>query len=955
MITLSFFNPIQADEHPHLKSVKDLSSLSFKASRSQGAKLHKFRLKNGLDILIIHDSLATKSSAAVTVRTGSWSDPKDIPGLAHFLEHMLFMGTQENPEENGFSEFIQSRDGFYNAFTSPSQTTYHFTIGNEFLSDAFRHMASFFKSPLFNPNASAREVNAVHQEWKKNLNNDSFLRMYLLKSYANTNHPHSHFSIGANFTLAGVERSDLFAFFDRYYTPDNMHIVLYTSDDPQIIAQSISDLFAPLSSKLEPKPKIFEPMFESSVLGSIFEMEAKTSTPSLLVQWQVPPELALVESAQPHKYINYLLNDESSKGLSAKLREQNLIREFEAGVIRWDQTNLELYCYFDLTPEGEENPLVILDELYRYINSYSKLSIDTKLFNEMNYIARQSYEMESFQDPSSFVLFASRSLTYEPLETFPNQSILTKDLDITSVQALFDVLKPNNATYFLMHKDPSIKLDQIGRWNETPYKIEALENKVLIRLASMNDSNITAPKANPYFVEREAASIKLEKPPSFLPTPDLVLEDKGFIAYHHQDQVWKSDDSYYSLLLAPELFQTSTNPLDRLTLNTLLSIFEETSHEQLLLAQKAGYAIQSAMTKQGFTLAVSGHTKHSFALFQDLWLNFYQVLSNPTEELFLKHRQFIAQAIEQELISSPLNQARDLFRSLTQPNHTSLKEQKNALQYFDFLAFQKASKQLFDSISIKAVSIGDTSSEQAKDEWKKIKDVFASSKFKPAAEINSISLYDKKGPYIMHYQGQFQGNTAYLALQPAEFSFINAACQDIMSLLIREPFFDTLRTKQQTGYIVGNASQIINRSLFDIFVVQSDSHCPRDLLARFELFFEEWLKELGASGHFADSFATAKQGRMQTLTFFTNDILSTGSQLSNLLFEFDGDFEWHKKRVEALKSLKLNDFMLYCMQALSPENRKRVAFLVKGRAPINVSDYKKLPNINALRKKVKVN
>ena len=59
---------------------------------------HFETLPNGLKLLVISDAAADKSAAALTVFRGSFHDPKERPGLAHFLEHMLFIGTEKYPE-----------------------------------------------------------------------------------------------------------------------------------------------------------------------------------------------------------------------------------------------------------------------------------------------------------------------------------------------------------------------------------------------------------------------------------------------------------------------------------------------------------------------------------------------------------------------------------------------------------------------------------------------------------------------------------------------------------------------------------------------------------------------------------------------------------------------------------------------------------------------------------------
>ena len=62
-------------------------------------------LDNNLDVLIISDKETEMSAASVCVNVGYYLDP--IPGLAHFLEHMLFMGTKKYPQENYYQDFLK--------------------------------------------------------------------------------------------------------------------------------------------------------------------------------------------------------------------------------------------------------------------------------------------------------------------------------------------------------------------------------------------------------------------------------------------------------------------------------------------------------------------------------------------------------------------------------------------------------------------------------------------------------------------------------------------------------------------------------------------------------------------------------------------------------------------------------------------------------------------------------
>lgn len=65
--------------------------------------------------------------------SGHMSDPDELPGLAHFCEHMLFLGTEKYPDENQYNKFLSDHAGRFNAFTSSDQTDYYFDVAPDHL------------------------------------------------------------------------------------------------------------------------------------------------------------------------------------------------------------------------------------------------------------------------------------------------------------------------------------------------------------------------------------------------------------------------------------------------------------------------------------------------------------------------------------------------------------------------------------------------------------------------------------------------------------------------------------------------------------------------------------------------------------------------------------------------------------------------------------------------------
>ena len=113
----------------------------------------------------------------------------EYQGLAHFLEHMLFMGTTKYPQENEYSEFICDNGGCDNAFTAGTDTNYHFEnkhfeVSNEAFTEALDRFAQFYVCPLLSESATEREMKAVDSEYNMSLQSDLWRKENLIWNLA---------------------------------------------------------------------------------------------------------------------------------------------------------------------------------------------------------------------------------------------------------------------------------------------------------------------------------------------------------------------------------------------------------------------------------------------------------------------------------------------------------------------------------------------------------------------------------------------------------------------------------------------------------------------------------------------------------------------------------------------------------------------------------------------------
>ena len=151
---------------------------------------------------LISDPEADKAAAAVDVHVGAARDPKGLEGTAHFLEHMLFQGTQKYPSENDYFEYIKNNGGYANAATTLEDTNFHFECSNKALEGALDRLSQFFICPCFSENSSEREIKAVDSEFNMTLQSDHWHYLNLLFRLSSENSSLCKFMIGNSKSLS---------------------------------------------------------------------------------------------------------------------------------------------------------------------------------------------------------------------------------------------------------------------------------------------------------------------------------------------------------------------------------------------------------------------------------------------------------------------------------------------------------------------------------------------------------------------------------------------------------------------------------------------------------------------------------------------------------------------------------------------------------------------------------
>jgi secreted Zn-dependent insulinase-like peptidase len=225
-------------------------------------------LDNGMRVLLISDPDADKSAAALVAFRGNFHDPKDRPGLAHFLEHMLFIGTEKYPEPDGYFAFVKKHGGGSNAYTAPDHTNYFFDIQPEYFVEGLDRFAQFFISPLLDKAYVDREKNAVHSEYQMQIKEDGWRGFMVQKVAMNPEHPISKFSIGTLDTLDGDAYSALITFFEGNYSANQMGAVILHNESIATLKPWVTELLGQVPNRNLPSLDLTTPLTRTRAIAS---------------------------------------------------------------------------------------------------------------------------------------------------------------------------------------------------------------------------------------------------------------------------------------------------------------------------------------------------------------------------------------------------------------------------------------------------------------------------------------------------------------------------------------------------------------------------------------------------------------------------------------------------------------------------------------------------------------
>lgn len=892
------------------------------------AEFRHLILANGLRVILVSDPKFNKSAAALVVATGQIDDPFDMVGLAHFTEHMLFLGTEKYPDVASYGAFITSNGGYNNAYTATDITNYQFEIRHEAFPEALDRLAQFFIAPLINADYTAREVNAVNNEAMRHVQNDGRRVLNVRRELYNPAAGESKFSTGNLKTLAKADAAAVRAFYEAHYSSDRMALALSGTASLDELEKLARDIFSAIPKRDLPavvREPIFLPRQAALRLATI---EPVKDIRQLSLEFVLPatrPDFSNKSDA----LLTNLLNYPGKGGLVQYLKDAGLATAVGAGI--WERTPNygSMFITVDLTPAGEAAHHQVLATIFSYIQHLKNAPFPSEFYNDQARIAalKETYEDRGEGAPLATEL-ANQALFY-PLEVAERAPFVWGQPDESAYRKLLGAHTPDNLLVTFAAKGvPTNKTEEIYG---TQYAYTETTGEAYDALLSPPAiADFALPAANPFLPT--STELVAERPLQLINSDSLSL-------YYAADVEFQRPQTTLIFRFVPRRSVASLE-------GDMLLRFYQTCLEDALEpaagdAALAGVNYSLSLGLEGFKLTVSG--------FGDSPVRFAQYVADQLLQFDVTPERFAAlqEKIVRALRSYPQTEAYQLARGRASA----------LLKEFDYLPDQHLerapgvtwdeardfARKFFATGKLETLVHGHITPESAEHAVKHFADKLH---FKPANEADLLRrrhLALKSGQTIIDTGAIAGANSAIwqLCLLPDDTPNLRAAAR-VMANFINEPFYTELRTNQQLGYVVGSGASSSLHQYLQLFVIQSSAYAPDELRTRAEAFLATAPEQWAAMTD--EQFATLIAGVRSELAEKPKSIAEKAALLFTLGYDFNADWERRSETLAALDRLSKEDVDELIQTVINPDQARRIIVLLSGpnhetsNAPANFAD-----------------
>lgn len=883
-------------------------------------------LSNQLRVLLISDNKAKHAAASLDVHVGSRHDPIHRQGLAHFLEHMLFLGTQKYPLANSYQQFVSQHGGSYNAYTSFEHTNYYFDVGNAHLDATLDRFADFFVQPLFDNGYIEREVNAVESEYRSRISDESRRIVDATRQVVNPRHPYKKFSVGSLDTLklAGLQK-DLLSFYQQYYSSNRMALAVigdYTLDQLEDMVRS---RFLAVENKNSITQPITEPIFYA--LPKI--LAVKTNKPVRRLSLSFPlPDLSENFQSKPLQYIGNILGDEGKGSLLSALKNKGLAESLSAGMGLNYKGGSLFQVSIGLTDIGLQKTDAIIELVFATLKKI-QVELDTQpdsarnRFDEQQRLSALGFRFYEQPPERNMVIAMTASLHYYPWQSViagaydyskydtklisQNVARLNADNLLVTVAAdqLPTMLAVNKKTqwYDVEYSSQAVPQQWVDKWKSTELADAA-------GLISLSGKNLFIPDDFALYEAEYAGNAEgLTKPNDI---PFLASDKLG-------SRLWlKTDDefevpkaAFYVALLSDYQNQS----VKKKTLAALYSMaVADQLNEYIYPAYLAGMQVAFYPHLRGFSLKVEGFNDG----LQPLLSSVVPMLNNITinEYRFAELQKILQRRWQAAMQSAPHTQLGALLSTKLIDNNLQYSELLKALEGLSLVDLKGFVEQFWPTVYVEMLAHGNLKQIMAKKMQALVLDL-PNCQCVYRAEHYDVGEQQLSGAWRETLELEHNDAAVIWYFQAPDDALKSVVSTMLTASILHPEFYSALRTEQQLGYIVGASYLNYFRWPGLSFALQSPSASP----AQITVAMQSFIKSRTAVGLSNDAvFKQHKIALLQNLRQQDANLPARTSRYWHALALNDTHFQRKELLAEKLEQLSFAQWQDFATQLLDYKN-----------------------------------
>jgi insulysin len=871
-------------------------------------------LKNGLDVLLVHDAKVHRSTAALSVGVGHLYDPREKMGLAHYLEHMLFLGTKKYPEAGSYKKYLGENSGSSNAYTGGDITNYFFEVSHGAFEGALDRFSDFFKAPLFDKKYAEREVNAVNSEHDKNKRSDSWRANYVTSQIVEKGHPLSSFGTGNKDTLAGDNQPALLDFYHKYYSASIMKLAMLSSLPLATQEELVKKYFSEIPSHPVTLPKI-DPNFRKPLKDKyrLLKIKMIKDVRSMEIEF---PTIRLNDhlDSKPASIVASVLGHEGMGSLLSKLKEEGLVLGLSAGGGSGHPDINSMSINVSLTKKGVVEYERILELIFSYIQKVKSHSIQEYTFKESQTMAKINFDWKDPDEGMGFTAGRSAMMqTYklDDLETLP---FLFKKYNPEVYQEILNTMTPENALVVL--KTNSVETDKRVQFYGAEYSTSEIGGEKFERLRSpVQVAELTYPEVNDFI----PYNLKLSEE-----KPHLVRDDDLAKVWFQFDTRFKQPKVFMSLRIeTPKLYDTVKNS----QLAGLYSAaLREGLNEIVYPIQMAGLSYSVGTEKKGINLTIGGYSERVGELLRLVTKNLKTV--NIDEQKFANLKEARIRGLQNSKFGKAYSRGGYYHRLMVLGKQYNEEEALQALKPLTLEDVKNYAKTIYDKVYITGMAHGNWTDDKVKESVQVVLDEIKSQPLPKEERFEQVvEVLDPAENIVFSRKVKDNNNSMAYSLQIGEKSLEQSATAQMLASIIESDFYTQMRTQQQLGYIVWSFNQTIEDRMFMRLVIQSANHSPFELKRR----VEAWLQQAGTllDNLTDEEFERHRASRIVSLEKQGESIGEVMGDLYYLATEEKGDFDYKKKLIHKVKNIKKEDVITAGKKWLMDQATSRLVILMR--------------------------